>query len=369
MQRIRIDGMGRAIAALCLLCVSSGTQEPLFEDVHVVKLPVQTYGYRGMPGDIIQLKDGRLYLAYTHMTAAGKPSGGIAARYSPDLGKTWTDETVIIPKPTPTYKEEVFCHPSFVRIDDAHILMTYIYRSSMQPLFGHNYYRRSVDETTTWGDQFILTPNAGYNIIHNDKLLKLSTGRIVAPGETQMKISGGDHSGYGSFCYYSDDNGYTWWRSKNNVNMLPIEAQEPQIVELKDSRLMMLMRTYSGYMARAYSEDQGVTWSPGEAVRELRLPPHNTSAFSVSRVPSTGDVLLMRCVDGPKEPRWRTPFVSVISKDDGATWENERAIAGEPENDYGYPSVTYVDDLAIVSYHQRDGLHVARVAIDWFYGN
>lgn len=361
------------VSALCFVfgvaaANAQVAEKTLFDDVHVVKLPVQKYGYRGAPGDIIQLKDGRLFMAYTHMDADGHASGGIAARYSPDLGKTWTDETVIIPKPTPTYKEEVFCHPSFLRLDDGQILMTYIYRSSMQPLFGHNYYRRSVDETASWGDQFILTPNAGYNIIHNDKLLKLSTGRIVAPGETQMKSEGGDHSGYGSFCYYSDDNGYTWWRSKNDVNTLPIEAQEPQIVELKDGRLMMLVRTYSGYMGRAYSEDQGITWTPGEAVKDLRLPPHNTSAFSVSRIPVTGDLLLMRCVDGPKEPRWRTPFVSVISKDDGQTWENERVIAGDPENDYGYPSVTYAGDLAIVSYHQRDGLHVVRIDIDWFYG-
>ena len=79
----------------------------------------------------------------------------------------------------------------------------------------------------------------------------------------------------------------------------------------------------------------------------------------------------MRCVDGPKDPRRRTPFVSVISKDDGETWENERVIGGEPDNDYGYPSVTYVEEdgneLAIVSYHQRDGLHVARIGVDWFY--
>ena len=61
--------------------------------------------------------------------------------------------------------------------------------------------------------------------------------------------------------------------------------------------------------------------------------------------------------------------MSVISKDDGQTWENERVIGGDRENDYGYPSVTYIDDLAIVSYHQRDGLHVTRIDVDWFYGN
>jgi hypothetical protein len=39
-----------------------------------------------------------------------------------------------------------------------------------------------------------------------------------------------------------------------------------------------------------------------------------------------------------------------------------------PEDDYGYPSLLFVGDTAIISYHQRDGLHVLRVGVDWFYG-
>lgn len=30
--------------------------------------------------------------------------------------------------------------------------------------------------------------------------------------------------------------------------------------------------------------------------------------------------------------------------------------------------MTFVDDMALISYHQRDGLHVARIGIDWLYG-
>ncbi len=47
--------------------------------------------------------------------------------------------------------------------------------------------------------------------------------------------------------------------------------------------------------------------------------------------------------------------------------ENERIIQGNPEDDYGYPSLLFVDNLALISYHQRDGLHVARIGTDWFY--
>lgn len=339
-----------------------------FEDIHAVPLPLQNYGYRGMPGDIVALKDGRLLLAYTHMLPDGTMGDAIAARYSEDKGKSWGNEFLLVPKPKP-HAQDIYCHPSFLPLANGHILLSYIYRSSMEPLFGHNYYRRSVDDTQTWGDQFIVTPHHGYNIIHNDKFIQLTTGRIVTAAEHQLVGKGGDHSGYVSYTVYSDDNGYSWHQSENMVNILPVEAQEPHVVELKDGRLMMLMRTYSGFVARAYSTDQGKTWSEGQPVKELVLPPHSTSALNVKRIPSTGDLLLLRCIGGPKEPyRRRTPFASVISADDGETWTNERLIMNDPENDYGYPGLTFLDGLALITYHQRDGLHVARIAIDWFYG-
>jgi Neuraminidase (sialidase) len=340
---------------------------PLFEDVHVVKVPVQKYGYRGMPGDIVEVQDGRLLLGYTGMTSEGRADRSVAGRYSSDKGKTWGDEFALVPAPQPD-GPDIYCHPSFLRLPNGHILLSVIYRSSMKPLFGHTYYRRSVDDTRSWGDQLIITPQPGYHIVHNDKLVLLSSGRIIVPVETQFRDRGDDHAGYVSYTMYSDDNGYSWWRSANQVSLLPVEAQEPHVVELNDGRLMMLMRTYSKFVARAYSDDQGKSWSKGELVKDLPLPPHNTSALNVKRIPSTGDLLLIRCTGGPPDPRWRTPMVSVISRDDGDTWENERVIMGDPEDDYGYPGVTFLDDLVLVTFHKRDGLHVARIGADWFYG-
>ena len=131
---------------------------------------------------------------------------------------------------------------------------------------------------------------------------------------------------------------------------------------------MMLMRTYSGFVLRAHSSDRGETWSKREPVRDLVLPPYSTSALNVKRIPSTGDLLLVRCSGGPKDPRtWRTPFVSTISKDDGRTWAHERVIMGDSQDDYGYPSLTFVGNTALICYHQRDGLHVLRIGAKWFY--
>ncbi len=132
--------MAILLAATHAITGTAAAEAPLFEDTHVVKLPVKTYGYRNMPGDIIALKDGRLLLAYTRMDGAGNADGSIAARYSSDQGKTWAEEFILIPANTPKYDLEVYCHPSFVRTANDQILVTYIYRSSMEPFSGTTIY-------------------------------------------------------------------------------------------------------------------------------------------------------------------------------------------------------------------------------------
>ena len=360
-----------ALGGIALFAIgfhARAAEAPLFEDVHVVSLPKGEYGYRGMPGTMIALNDGRVLLAYTRYTPDGQADGSVGARYSNDQGKTWGDEFALVVAPVPAGSGR-YCHPSFLRLKNGQLLLAYIYQSPAQypKLFGHTYYRRSIDDGKTWGDQLIMTPGPGYQIMHNDKLVQLASGRIISPIETEQATTGGDHAGYVSMTYASDDDGYSWTCSKNAVNALPVEAQEPHVVELKDGRVMMLMRTYSGYVLRSYSADKGDTWSAGEPIKELPLPP-NSSALNVKRIPSTGDIVLLRATTGPpSNTRRRAPLTAILSKDDGATWTNERVIAGDLEDDYGYPGLTFLDKLALVVYHARDGLHVARIGIDWFY--
>ena len=152
--------------------------------------------------------------------------------------------------------------------------------------------------------------------------------------------------------------------ANNDVDINPHEAQEPHIVELVNGTLLMMFRTYSGFMGQAFSPDQGVSWSQGEMIEELSLP--RSGAISVDRIPSTGDLLLIR-ITGTPDGKRRAPLTSVISRDEGQTWENPRDIGADPEDDYGYQSVTFVDDMAVISYHARDGLHVARIGVEWFY--
>ena len=339
-----------------------------FEDVHAVPMPRRRFGYRGNVGDIELLNDGRLLLSYSvnrEDSGDGAVAGDIEGRISLDLGKSWSEPFQLIEGPKPCRKSEEYRHPGFLRLPSGQLLLTYIYFAGSVPRFAHTYYRRSIDDGATWGDQYVVTPHAGTNHVFNDKLIQMPSGRILAPCEREIKEEGGDHRGYVSAVFYSDDDGYSWQQSENVVDTLPVEAQEPHVVPLRDGRVMMLCRTYSGCVVRSYSDDEGVTWSQGEAVRSLTLST-NSSALNVKRIPATGDLILLRST-GTKD-RLRTPFVSTVSRDEGVTWIHERAIGSDPDDDYGYPSLTFVDNLALISYHKRDGIYVARIGIDWFYG-
>jgi sialidase-1 len=354
-------------AACLLLCLATvASAEGLFEDQLAVEVEKGLRGPRGMPGDVVQLSGGTLLMSYTQ-------DPGIMGIRSQDQGKTWNEPFILIPTPKPPAKGR-YGHPSFLRLPDGDVLLSYIYTTHpTTPYYGHNYYRRSADECETWTEQFILSPHPGYHLVHNDRLFILSSGRIVAMAEYKAHMpSTRDHSGYVGIAFYSDDSGHSWQVSKNTVDMQPVEVQEADAVELKDGRVMMFARTYSGFPVRAYSTDGCETWSQGEPIQELSMP--YAGLPTVRRIPSTGDLLFIwiseRSIDknDPKIHR-RCALTSAISKDEGNTFEHLRHIARDPEDDFGYQCVEFLaDNLALIAYHARDGLHVARIGIDWFYG-
>ena len=355
-------------AGIILFTAAGAFGGALFEDVHPVQWPKGIHGYRGNMGDFLPLKDGSILMSFT-----GR-GGDIMAIRSADRGKTWGKPSVLVPKPEPPAKGRI-AHPSFLRLKNGHILLSYIYTTHpTTPYYGHNYYRRSADEAKTWTEQFLMTPHPGYVLVHNDRLFTLKSGRIVAMAEYKAHMpSTRDHSGYVGIAFYSDDLGYSWQASKNVVDMMPVEVQEADGVELKDGRVMMFARTYSGFPVRAYSKDGCETWSKGERINELKMP--YAGLPTVRRIPSTGDLLFIWISErspfehaGRKLAR-RSALTTAISTDEGKTFEHQRHIARDPEGDFGYQCVEFLgSDLALVGYHTRDGLHVARIGIEWFYG-
>jgi sialidase-1 len=337
----------------------------LFEQTLAVKVSRGVYGPRGMMGDMVTLKDGTLMFSFTQ--------NGIMAIKSSDQGKTWGEPFTLVAEPEPPAKG-YFCHPSFLRLAGGQIMLSYIYSTyPTTPYYGHNYYRRSADEGKTWTDQFLMTPHSGYVIVHNDRLQTLSTGRVLAMAEYKAHDpSTSDHTGYAGMSFFSDDGGYSWQPSSNTVDMHPIEVQEADAVELKDGRLLMFARSYHGYPVRAYSADRGASWSKGEMMKELEMP--IAAMPSVRRIPATGDLLFVWISEqstDKKNPDYqrRCALTTAISQDEGKTFIHRRNIARDPDDDFGYQCIEFVGkDLAIIGYHCRDGLRVARIGVDWFYG-
>jgi len=358
-----------AVVVLLLLCLlTTVSADGLFETSTLVKKPRGDHGYRGMMGDFAQLKNGDLLFSYT--------DGDIRVIRSTDQGKTWGEPQVLIKAPPPEMKSYI-AHPSFLRLPSGALMATYIVSTHpATPYVATNYFRLSTDEGQTWGDPYCYTLYPGYVLVHNDRLSILSTGRLLAVAEYKMYLpSSDDHSGFVGMSFYSDNSGVSWYPSTNTVDLYGVdktEVQEADAVELKDGRLLMFARTYSGWPVFAYSEDKGATWGPPIPRKDIKMP--YAGLPTVRRLPSTGDLLFIwiseRSQDKVKpQIHRRCTLTAAVSKDEGATFCSQRNIASDPEDDFGYQAVEFLaDGTVLVGYHCRDGLRLARIGADWFYG-
>jgi sialidase-1 len=149
---------------------------------------------------------------------------------------------------------------------------------------------------------------------------------------------------------------------------------EPGVVELRDGRLLMIIRTSLDDISRSYSADRGATWSDPEPMG-VGAP---VAPSTLVRIPSTGDLLLIwnDCFrDGAGGEGARTPLTAAISRDDGETWERRRDLEGDPAFWHAYTSVTFLDDRALMTYwvdERYSGerllhLKLRSVDVEWFY--
>ena len=321
---------------------------------------------RSGEGDMVLLEDGRLFFAYTHFEGAeDNARAAIACRYSGDAGRTWTDPQMLI---TDEAQENVMS-VSLLRLQSGGILLFYLRKNSTKDCKA--WMRRSDDETCTWSEAVCCTAADRYNVIVNDCAIQLSDGRIVLPYEACEEVWVADeHIVAGSV--FSDDDGLTW-KCSNDIYSPNRGAMEPKAVELRDGRVWMLIRTDRGLIDEACSTDRGETWSDPVS-SGIEAP---QSPFVLTRIPSTGDLLLIRnpiaSSDQGSHQGYRTPLRAAISKDDGKTWTNEKDIEPDTTRTYCYVSTVVVEDAVVMSYYvgslQRplEALRIARVPISWFY--
>ncbi len=310
---------------------------------------------RNSEGDLIELKDGRLCLIYTHFTggADDDAAADLAMRTSSDRGKTWTEDAIVVPRTGGMNVMSV----SLLRLASGEIALFYLRKTSEEdcrPMMC-----LSTDEAKTWSEpKCCITDEVGYYVLNNDRAVQLQSGRLVLPVAW--------HQGPGKprdwagviMCYLSDDNGNTWRRSKDTFKGFApdgkrVTLQEPGVIELKDGRLMMFIRTDAGSQHVCHSADGGETWSKPEP-SGLASP---LSPASIERIPWTGELL---CVWNdhsglhPYPKGKRTPLCMAISKDEGRTWSPSRIIEDNPDGWFCYTAVAFVDNRILLAYCAGD---------------
>ena len=285
--------------------------------------------------------------------------------------------------------------------------------------------------------------DAGALSVRNASFEGVRVGRLLIPVRQGYAFSGGAASsdymaggidvrgnriyieGHGqlaemciSYVCYSDDGGESWQRSHpvfiwqddgyGGIGM----ADEPNVAELTDGRVIMFMRNPLGRIYQTFSADSGQTWEyPTPTVL-----PSSLSPCCVERVPANehtlasgraGDLL---CVwnnvsdDEIRRGFRRGRLSAAISKDDGKTWINARTIdtAGLPalsgmaplsppgfvraDRDLGqlplpigfvdYPDITFLGERVLVKYAKKlknpplgTSVRIRTFPLDWFYGN
>ncbi len=299
---------------------------------------------RHSEGDMIRLKDGRLLLVWSDYFKGlgwdGSPAR-LSAKTSSDGARTWSKPRVVVDYDPKSPGGNVMS-VSLIRAKGGDLLMAYVDRTPDMKAKGL-VLRRSTDEGLTWSARTVITPDTGnVHIANNAGLRMLRNGRIVLACREYIRNI------RWPYALYSDDDGHTWKAGQHvpapDLTPSQIKAQnvnEPNIAELADGRLIMMMRSMAGGHFFSYSSDSGETWTKPylSPLRGTVAPPY------IGSIPATGDLLAV----WTEGLTGRTPLNSAVSKDGGKTWSPVKLLDQSEHYGYGYTSVVFVNGRAYIT--------------------
>jgi sialidase-1 len=301
-------------------------------------------------GSVVELTNGHLLFATTQFVGSGSDfaRARIIGRRSADDGRTWSDPVVL--QENTGGLNVMSATLRRIRSDDGdRIAFFYLQKNAYDDL--HLYVKFSTDEAKSFGESRRVTQEDGYHVVNNDRITQLADGRIIAPAAYTKDVRKVNR--FVALCYLSDDGGATWKRSENVVGYANRGAMEPEVIELRDGRLLMILRTQLGHIAASYSSDRGTTWSTAKSfgVRSPEAP------ATIRRIPATGDLLLIwndTFTAGAGHGGKRRPLTAAVSSDDGRTWRNRQVLENRPDQTYSYISVAFVGGRLVTTYWVGD---------------
>jgi sialidase-1 len=304
---------------------------------------------------VLERRDGSLLMAWQEFLASehgGEDNGPnrIATMVSRDGGNTWGEPKVFVE--TAPGDVNVYS-PSFVRLRNGDVLFfnhTYHRLAPGQQHLASGMVRRSRDDGETWSEPTIVfgrKPAAWCSGVGRE----LSSGRIIMP--LDLVAGAWPKNDVGALAaMFSDDGGRKWRESRGRVELPMRGAMEGHIEELKDGRLLIMMRTQLGSVFQSFSTDGGDTWSKAQTTG-LRAP---ESCPDINRIPSTGDLAIV-WNDSEYDPKFgshygkRSPLSIAVSRDEGKTWSEPKHIETDPEWAFSNPGLWFFGNgRAMVTY-------------------
>lgn len=327
--------------------------------------------FRNSEGAFITLRDGRIMFVYSRFKGDWNDFGGsdLARIYSSDGGESWSEPRVFLR--SAELDSTNIMSVSMLRMKNGDIGLFFGRRGENALSDGRLHFCRSADEGESWSKPITCMLPEGYFVTNNDRVIRLSTGRILIPCSFHMAYCSGEGKmgfssvGYSAF-FASDNDGESFFGfgtgfvSNYNPNS-GTGLQETGALELGDGTVWAWARTDLGGQYEFFSRDGGRSWS---APRMSRFT-GPVSPLSAKRMPD-GRLLAIYnpipCYNGRETTKqgWgRVPLSYSISSDEGRNWSAPVDIESGPEGGYCYTAIHFTDDALLLGYCAGDSRDTA----------
>ncbi|MFV2065981.1 MAG: sialidase family protein, partial [Pirellulales bacterium] len=330
-------GILLAAGSLATAAETHITPPTVFLQQHHEHLPV-TYS------NPISLKDGTL-IRY----GVGRRKNRLHSQTSNDGGRSWGEEKFECELLPGTY----MVLPLLSRDGEIH-LASMVGRGDGREIavdrFIDIWHQRTTGKRTNWEEPNVIFEGYCGALID---FKQLSTGRLVCPFAwwVPKRPCAPPVGANLSTVFYSDDGGRTWTKSKSDLSSPCYPnfvgnnygADEPCVLELKDGRLWMLMRTQTGFLYESFSSDQGETWSDAQPSRFVS----SSSPPMLWRMPDDRIIALWNNCESPPAHEGAGVYVNrdalhaAVSGDEGKTWRGFREVYRDPHESETPPNTDH----------------------------
>ena len=207
------------------------------------------------------------------------------------------------------------------------------------------YVSKSHDGGLTWGNprELVQGDESGGRGPVKNKPIRISNGAILAPASVESPH-------WIPFIDISTDECETWSNqplilSKKRAGK-PVPMIQPALWESEPGKIHALIRTSVRSAYRSDSDDYGKTWSRAYPTT-IR---NNNSGLDVTKLPD-GSLIL---ISNPVAKDWgaRAPLTLMISRDNGAEWEEIFVLEKRRSSDdeFSYPAIVSVGRKLYITY-------------------